>query len=361
LSPYARSQKLSQAVDGFEPSRLTLAREWRAVTKSELAEKVGVTPTAVLRFESGQRRPDVSTLARMSLALQVSATFLARGKVSPIAIDTCHFRHLRAGQQLDRKRQLAIASLLADLLDFLARHVSFPRSRFSQATRRQGATTSVEERAMELRRKWGLGLAPIDDLTHLLESSGILIQPMPREHEEIHSFSLRNGQWPMIFVVQGSRDSTDLRREIAHELGHLVMHAGSGAASPKTEAEADRFAAAFLTPARALAAELPDWLDWASLRKLAERWNVSLPALIERGLQLERFSDTTYRRALATLREESPPFSHTTPGPTREQPSLLSRAFDTLSSAWSFESVAHQLCLSRRDLAQITGFSQVGE
>jgi Zn-dependent peptidase ImmA (M78 family) len=351
----ARSQKLSLAVDAFEPSRLTLAREWRGVTKAELGEKIGATPSTVLRFESGQRRPDLSTLARLSLALQVPATFLARGKVAPIAIESCHFRHLRAGQQLDRKRQLAIASLLGDLLDFLARHVTFPRNRFSPATRRQGSIASVEERAMELRRKWGLGLAPIDDLTRLLESSGILVHPMPREHDEIHSFSLRNGPWPMIFIVRGARDSTELRREIAHELGHLVMHAGSGAASPGAEAEADRFAAAFLTPARALAAEIPDWLDWTNLRKLSERWNVSLPSLVERGFQLERFSDTTYRRALATLREENPPSSHPSPDSTREGPSLLSRAFDTLSSAWSFESIANQLCVSARDLAQITG------
>jgi Zn-dependent peptidase ImmA (M78 family)/DNA-binding XRE family transcriptional regulator len=360
LSPNARSHKLTQAVDAFEPSRLTLAREWRGITKSELAEKVGVPPATVLRIESGQRRPDLSTLARLSLVLRVSATFLARGKVSPIAIESCHFRHLRAGQQLDRKRQLAIASLLGDVLDFLSRHVTFPRSRFSPAIRRQGATASVEERAMELRRKWGLGLAPIDDLTRLLESSGILVHPMPREHDEIHSFSLRNGQWPMIFIVRSARDSTDLRREMAHELGHLVMHAGSGAASPSAETEADRFAAAFLTPARALAAELPDWLDWPNLHKLAERWNVSIAALVERAFQLERFSDNTYRRALATLREESPPSSRPSLDPKLEGPSLLSRAFDALSSAWSFQSVASQLCLSSHDLAQITGCAPIG-
>jgi Zn-dependent peptidase ImmA (M78 family)/transcriptional regulator with XRE-family HTH domain len=356
LPPNARSQKLSQAADAFEPSRLTLAREWRGITKSELAEKVGLAPGMVARFESGQRRPDISTLARLSLVLQVPATFFARGKVSPIAVEFCHFRHLRAGQQLDRRRQLAIASLLGDVLDFLARHVTFPRTAtFSPVTRRQGSIANIEERAMDLRRKWGLGLAPIDDLTKLLESCGVLVHPMPREHDEINSFSLCHGHWPMIFLVQGERDSTEVRMEMAHELGHLVMHAGSRAASPTAEAEADRFAAAFLTPARALAAECPDWLDWVSLQKLAERWSVPLAALIERGFQLDCLSDTVYRRALATLRDDTPSPSSRNPLIKSEGPSLLSRAFDALSAALPFESVASHLCLSTRDLAHITG------
>src|SRR5262249_56742526 len=116
------------------------------------------------------------------------------------------------------------------------------------------------------------------------------VHPIPREHAEIHSFSLCHGPWPMIFFVRGARDSTELRLELAHELGHLFMHAGSPAANVGLEAEADQFAAAFLTPARAFAAECPDWLDWISLKRLAVRWHVPLATLIERAFQLHCFS-----------------------------------------------------------------------
>jgi Zn-dependent peptidase ImmA (M78 family) len=353
----ARSETLTQAVVAFEPTRLALAREWRGLTRVELGEKIGSDAPGVLRFESGQKRPDPATLARLSLALKVSVDFFARGRVAAIAVESCHFRHLRAGQQLDRRCQLAIANLLGDVLELLARHVTFPRHGLSTSPRRPASTASIEMRAIELRRRWGLGLGPIEDLTRLLESWGILVHVMPAEHAEIHSFSLHHGRWPMIFLVRGTRAFGELRLEMAHELGHLVMHAGMRAACPGAEAEADRFAEAFLVPARTFTAECPDWLDWHSLGSLAERWGVPVASIVERGFQLECFSEATYRRAVLTQHEQREPARVPKPEALGEGPSLLSEAFQAIATILPFEKVASQLGLSSLDLAHVTGTS----
>lgn len=62
----------------FDPDRLTIARELRGLTKQELAEKIGRTPSAVSQFESGRARPDGQSVGRLMLALSVPASFFAK-------------------------------------------------------------------------------------------------------------------------------------------------------------------------------------------------------------------------------------------------------------------------------------------
>ena len=66
----------------LEPARLRAARERAALTGVRLADKVGVTPSAISQFESGAAKPDLDTLVRLSMALAVPTTFFAhRGRV----------------------------------------------------------------------------------------------------------------------------------------------------------------------------------------------------------------------------------------------------------------------------------------
>ena len=48
------------------------------MTKKELAQKVGVTPMAITNYESGKRRPDMSTITKLADVLGVYVSdFLA--------------------------------------------------------------------------------------------------------------------------------------------------------------------------------------------------------------------------------------------------------------------------------------------
>src|SRR5579872_2922846 len=51
------------------PSRLTVAREFRALTRKELAEKVGVSPSAITRFETSDCGIESQRAERLSGAL----------------------------------------------------------------------------------------------------------------------------------------------------------------------------------------------------------------------------------------------------------------------------------------------------
>lgn len=55
-------------------------REKHGLTQSDLAEKIGVTPKAVSKWETGKGLPDISLLEPISKALSVSAAELLAGE-----------------------------------------------------------------------------------------------------------------------------------------------------------------------------------------------------------------------------------------------------------------------------------------
>lgn len=80
------------------------------------------------------------------------------------------------------------------------------------------------------------------------------------------------------------------------------MHQADDALAPKTvEAQANRFASAFLMPAEEIRGDLPPRADWVHLLTLKQRWQVSIAALLRRANDLEVMSDEAYTQAMRTL------------------------------------------------------------
>ena len=56
--------------------RIKLARELAGLTQEQLAEIIGVSRTAVVRWERGETDPTLDHLIEMTMVLKVSADFL---------------------------------------------------------------------------------------------------------------------------------------------------------------------------------------------------------------------------------------------------------------------------------------------
>ena len=146
----------------------------------------------------------------------------------------------------------------------------------------------IERAAEECRRQWGLGFGPISNVLALLEGKGIAACRYDIENERIDAFSFWCGDRPFIFMASEKESGVRIRFDLAHELGHLVMHRWIDAdeiLNPKTlkmiEAEADRFAGAFLLPRQSFPNEvytprLDAFLD------LKRRWLISVQAMVYR-------------------------------------------------------------------------------
>ena len=60
----------------FDKDRLISAREAAGITKAELADRSGLSVSAIQGYETGRRRPNADQLGRLAKALGVSADYL---------------------------------------------------------------------------------------------------------------------------------------------------------------------------------------------------------------------------------------------------------------------------------------------
>jgi len=104
-----------------------------------------------------------------------------------------------------------------------------------------------------------------------------------------------------IFLATGKTGERG-RFDAAHELGHLVLHGEHQVPSrPAAEAEANRFAAAFLMPrAGVLGQGLPDATP-ARILEAKRIWKVSAMALTHRLHELDLLTEWGYRTACVQL------------------------------------------------------------
>jgi Zn-dependent peptidase ImmA (M78 family) len=91
---------------------------------------------------------------------------------------------------------------------------------------------------------------------------------------------------PLVFVNTNIPQDR-LRFTLMHEIGHLVLHQSSSIreVSQEIEAEAHRFASAFLMPKQEIKPQLRD-LSISKLAQLKRHWRVSMSALLMRAKEL---------------------------------------------------------------------------
>ncbi|MEU4361970.1 XRE family transcriptional regulator [Promicromonospora sp. NPDC023987] len=316
-----------QAHGVFEPARLTQARVRVGVSKTNLAAKVGVSAAAIGQYEAGVNSPRPDVLDRLAKTLNVRPGFFGVGR--PLArIDTvnAHFRSLRSARVSDRQKALATATLVWELTFALERHVKLPEADLPAVE----PGTAPSNAAALLRRHWDLPDGPVKHLVATAESRGIVVAVRPiGEIDAVDAFSVVIVDRPIIVTTPRRSENVFRHRfSIAHEIGHLLMHADSGEHSAAVEKEADEFAAAFLTPAASMDAALPQRIDLAALDRLGRTWGVSPHSLVRRMVERGRTTESSARRAYQRLAMVDDPAADPTSAYQGEVPTLLKKASD---------------------------------
>ncbi|KPM56919.1 ImmA/IrrE family metallo-endopeptidase [Frankia sp. B2] len=332
----AGSERAAEVATLFDGGRLTLARQLAGLRKSELAEKVGKSPTAVAAWESGAKRPTAANVAQLALSLKVEPGFFA---VRPDDIarlsSTPHFRSLRSTTQLARDQAFAYGQTAVDVASSLERHVELPVVDLPSVPVCVDVTNNdePEQAARTVRSRWGLGRKPIGHLVRLLENHGVLVVFSPPQAASVDAYSFDSRLRPVVVLNPVKRDYYRQRFDVAHELGHLIMHSDAEPGGRVVEDQAHRFAAELLIPAGEIYDLLPATMGsdaWRKLARLKEQWGVSMQALLYQARRLGRLSDVSYRNAMATISARG--WRRNEPGLVAavEQPSLLPRAVELL-------------------------------
>jgi Zn-dependent peptidase ImmA (M78 family)/transcriptional regulator with XRE-family HTH domain len=352
------SDRIDDVAACFDGDRLTLARQLAGLRKNALAALIGKTPTAVAAYESGLKNPAPATVAALALALEVAPDFFqARPRDLALATTAPHFRSLRSTSQISRDQAHAYGRLAVDVCTVVERHVEFPaRDLPSYPVAVDDVATRVaEDVAGLLRKDWDLPAGPVGHLVRLVENHGGLVVFSPLDSATVDAYSFDTARRPIILLNPLKDDYYRQRFDVAHELGHLVMHIDAEPGGRGVEDQANRFAAELLMPADEIAEQLPSKADWARFGQLKQHWNVSMQALLYRARTLKVMPEVTYRNAMATVSSRGWRRREPGPMPLLEQPSLLPRAMRLLAD----EAQVDERMLAARCQAPLGLFRQI--
>lgn len=349
-----RGDSVQLALNTLDIKRITFARELRGFTKKELANRIDKTPSAISQIESGTIRPDSETLLRMSVALKLPVIFFASKDNNPLPInlEACHFRSKKNVPQSKRLQSVRAGDLLIDLINYLKeKGIVFPQDKISDFNSTPQKVNEIEAAAADLRKHWGLGLGPIPNLVKLVESKGIFVLPITSMCTDIDAYS-RNEQGRPYIMLALQKSASRIRFDVAHELGHIVMHEDITTGCSTTEKQANRFASAFLAPRDSFIHECPRQWNFHAFERLKYRWKISIAALIRRAYDLGCLSDFAYRTGNIYLRENG---LHICEGEEWEieRPTMFQQAFTLLKENCSLQELSENMRIYTSEIKDI--------
>lgn len=325
------------------PRRLKEARKFKRFSQEELGDMIGVTRQAVSQFERGDRSPDPETFASIVEALEQPTGFFTTEE-SPVFGEYSTRFYRKFGSDTLRRREASdtYSDWFVQVARALDEAINFPTVNVPEYDIKDFGEDGIDEIAERVRSDWGLGLGPISNVLALLESNGVLVSRYEMTGERVEAFSFWNGPRPFIFMASEKKAGVRSRFDLAHELGHLVMHRHVDAAEiedratlKEIERQADRFAGAFLLPKHSFPIEVfTPRLD--AFVDLKRRWRVSIQAMIYRCSDLGLFDDVQ----ILNMRKQVSYRKWRTQEPLDdpsiiplENPRVLAKAFELLSQS----------------------------
>lgn len=287
--------------------RLNRLRTARATTQSDLAAQLNTSVSLLNRIASGHQQIDEATAAQLAHALDCSIDLLGR----PLP-DQLHTRPwLRAYADAPKKTvdEYVTDTLLA--IEFIA------QLRLKQIPERlplfdgdANNDDDIEEFALEVREEAEISPGMwVPNVTRAAERLGCLVLPLDSELGKHLGMSMHVDGRPVLRVSRPTSDGGvpgDRQRfTLAHELGHVTLHAtcpppDTAEQARAIEKQAHRFAGAFLLPGDAFLSDLEavgGRVTLSTLANLKGRWGVAIKAMVVRLQNLGRI-DVDQARSL---------------------------------------------------------------
>ncbi|HJW91817.1 MAG TPA: XRE family transcriptional regulator [Anaerolineales bacterium] len=278
--------------------RIKQARKASRLSLRALADQAGISAMAISKYERNESVPSSGVLARLAQALEVPLDYFFRPASQGVPL-----RAYRKHASLKKKDESAI---LARIQEWLDRYHEI-ENLFPQAVRQADlpvypieGLVEIEQAALDLRKRWRLGLDAIENLTGLLEDQGFKVG-LVEGFDDFDACTFLSDNAPVI-VTKADTPGDRQRYNLSHELGHIVLEISSELDQEKA---AHRFAGAFLVPATVARYELGDQrsdLELHELYLLKRKYGLSMQAWIYRAKDLGIISEWTARRLFKRFR-----------------------------------------------------------
>lgn len=293
----------------FNGRRLKEAMQLREKKMTELAAETGISKQSLSLYANGVNVPPPKNVFKIANVLNFPYRYFMTELLQSIETGNTYFRSQAAATKRARIAASKKMQYVASLYGILLGKIDFPQLNLPDTSNidfledirdcdSDEVINKIENLASEVREYWGLGSGPIDNLQYVLESNGIVVTGFKDKESHIDAYSQQiivDGEKIFIVALElGKKPLERLRFDMAHELGHILMHRWWIETEERSkdefnamEKQANIFAGAFLLPRKKFSMTVsayPTTLDY--YRELKKKWKVSMQAMMYRARQL---------------------------------------------------------------------------
>ncbi|MGF2385619.1 spr1629 family repressor/antitoxin [Lentilactobacillus otakiensis] len=302
----------------FLGQKLTRIRELNGLTRNELAQKLSITEQIVWQYENQSLLPRLDVFKKMTSLFGITPKyfFTDEHKENAINESTIAFRIKDRNSRKISKYELTYLNTVNDYIVMLEQYLSVPKPSIQelqqqavQIMKREQNNERTVSMVAELARR-ALELTTNKELMYKLELSGIyIVQKQAGSSVDTYSGWTKDNR-PFIIVGKSNKSAAQRNFDLAHELGHLLLHARceldalSDNEYEEIEKQADLFAMDFLIPSHEFKGDFshvryvsnPD--DYVCLKR---KYLVPIALLEKRAYQLKLLSYWESRSFFATF------------------------------------------------------------
>lgn len=298
----------------FYGEELSSLRKLNGLSRKELADKLNITEQAVWQYENGLMLPRIEILNQLRGLFNVETKyfFSPSNLIDKVSEERIAYRAKDRESRKKTKLELTFLNYVDYYINYFEQNLLLPQE--SIIAIRKECLRMLKESNLErnelikviatfARRK--LALNDNKNLMYILERSGIyILEKNLGAQIDAYSTVTNDGR---LYIILGTFKKSAVRRnfDLAHELGHLLLHANidmdilAATELKVIEKEADLFASIFLLP------ETEFTNDFLALKRksnpdyyieLKRKYLVSIAALEMRayGLNLITYQENRY-------------------------------------------------------------------
>lgn len=308
----------------FNGKRLKDALKFRGMRMTELSRETDISKQSLSLYASGENKPPYDNVMKIARVLNFPFEFFMTEDLCTTATDNTYFRSQASASKLAQNAQKIKLEYVAKIYEIFLNYVDFPMLNLPPVqftgpdnvleADSKAALLQIEEVANETRKHWDLGTLPIDNMQFTLESNGIIVTGFHDIDTKIDAFSQRisiqgEGNVFVIALALGEKPDVRLRFDMAHELGHVLLHDWDDSNEELSrdtfnmiEKQANMFAGALLLPRESFGRELaPYATNLEYYRKLRKKWGVSIQAMVYRARQIELLTPSQFQSLMRSI------------------------------------------------------------
>lgn len=280
----------------FNGDRLKTARTYRGMTLAEVGELIDLSKQTISLYENHKCTPDFSTIMKLSRALHFPIKYFFQENSREIYSGSTYFRSLTSTTKKSRSAEITKVELIGGLYEVLCDYIEFPPLNLPSIDidNRDIDDQEIEKIANRIRDRWNLGRGPIGNLQYTFEENGLIIVGSKLTDRKIDAYSqlitVDGNETYIIVLSVGKKGKARIRFDMAHELGHIVLHPWtedietlSNEEFKQRERQANKFASAFLLPEDTFRLDVeryPTKLEY--YLRLKNKWGCSIQAMLYR-------------------------------------------------------------------------------